>query len=41
MDKEAKVSGHYFFHKKENRCAAIADEVEVQEKFIAICETKV
>jgi NAD(P)-dependent dehydrogenase (short-subunit alcohol dehydrogenase family) len=38
QDKEAKVSGRYFFHKKENRYAPIADEVKVQEKFMAVCE---
>jgi NAD(P)-dependent dehydrogenase (short-subunit alcohol dehydrogenase family) len=37
-DQEVSVSGRYFFHKKENRYKAIADEVGVQEKFITACE---
>ncbi len=37
-DKEAKVSGRYFFHKKESYYLPEADNSEVQEKFISICE---
>jgi NAD(P)-dependent dehydrogenase (short-subunit alcohol dehydrogenase family) len=38
QDKEAEVSGRYFFHKKENRYLAGADDLEMQEKFISICQ---
>jgi NAD(P)-dependent dehydrogenase (short-subunit alcohol dehydrogenase family) len=38
QDKEAKVSGRYFFHKKENRYLAAADSLDIQEKFISICQ---
>ena len=33
----AKVSGRYFFHKKETRCNAEADDVELQERFMKLC----
>ena len=37
-DAEAKVSGRYFHHKKQARYLSGANEVEVQEKFLKICE---
>jgi NAD(P)-dependent dehydrogenase (short-subunit alcohol dehydrogenase family) len=37
-DEKAKVSGRYFYHQKEDRYSGIADDINVQEKFISICE---
>lgn len=37
-DEEAKVSGRYFYHKKEKYYRPEADDVEVQEKFLQLCE---
>jgi NAD(P)-dependent dehydrogenase (short-subunit alcohol dehydrogenase family) len=37
-DKRAKVSGRYFFHKKETDYNPEADDVELQEKFLDLCE---
>jgi len=37
-DKNAKVSGRYFFHQKENKYLPVADSVKVQEQFLSICE---
>jgi NAD(P)-dependent dehydrogenase (short-subunit alcohol dehydrogenase family) len=37
-DERAKVSGRYFFHKKETRYNHYADDVDVQEKFLDLCE---
>jgi NAD(P)-dependent dehydrogenase (short-subunit alcohol dehydrogenase family) len=36
-DKEAKVSGHYFYHKKEAHYLPAAKDINVQEKFLAMC----
>lgn len=36
-DPEATVSGKYFHHKKQSRYLPAADDVAVQEKFIALC----
>jgi len=36
-DEMAKVSGRYFFHQKEKRYNAEADEVVLQEKFLEAC----
>jgi NAD(P)-dependent dehydrogenase (short-subunit alcohol dehydrogenase family) len=36
-EKEAKVSGRYFFHKKEKYYNPAADNVELQEKFVELC----
>jgi hypothetical protein len=37
-DKEAKVSGRYFYHMREKYFLREADEPELQEKFLALCE---
>jgi NAD(P)-dependent dehydrogenase (short-subunit alcohol dehydrogenase family) len=36
-DEKAKVSGRYFYHQKENRYLAAADDISLQEKFISLC----
>lgn len=36
-DEKAKVSGRYFFHKKETQHNPEADDVELQEKFLGLC----
>lgn len=35
---QAKVSGHYFYHKKEKHYLPMAGDVNVQEKFLTLCE---
>ena len=37
-DKEALVSGRYFYHKKEKHHHSKADDKEVQERFLNLCE---
>lgn len=37
-DADAKVSGQYFHHKKARSYHAAADDIEVQEEFLKICE---
>ncbi|HLA59661.1 MAG TPA: SDR family NAD(P)-dependent oxidoreductase [Puia sp.] len=37
-DKEAKVSGRYFHHKKEVHYLPVANDVKIQERFLALCE---
>jgi NAD(P)-dependent dehydrogenase (short-subunit alcohol dehydrogenase family) len=37
-DAEAKVSGHYFYHKKQRRHVPEAADAEVQEKFLKLCK---
>jgi len=37
-DNTAKVSGRYFHHKKEAHYLPAADDITVQEKFLALCE---
>jgi NAD(P)-dependent dehydrogenase (short-subunit alcohol dehydrogenase family) len=37
-DPEARVSGYYFYHKREARFLAAAKDADVQEKFLALCE---
>jgi NAD(P)-dependent dehydrogenase (short-subunit alcohol dehydrogenase family) len=37
-DGNAKVSGRYFFHKKEAYHLPEADDIRVQERFLALCE---
>lgn len=37
-DPSAKVSGRYFFHRKEAHSLPEADDVELQENFLALCE---
>lgn len=37
-DKEAKVSGRYFYHMREKYFLPVAGESVVQEKFLALCE---
>jgi NAD(P)-dependent dehydrogenase (short-subunit alcohol dehydrogenase family) len=37
-DENAKVSGRYFFHEKERRYNADADDVGLQEEFLSVCE---
>jgi NAD(P)-dependent dehydrogenase (short-subunit alcohol dehydrogenase family) len=38
-DDEAKVSGRYFYHKKEKYHHPIADDTNVLDKFLELCET--
>lgn len=37
-DSQALVSGCYFHHKKQSRYLPVAKDVEVQEKFLSLCE---
>jgi NAD(P)-dependent dehydrogenase (short-subunit alcohol dehydrogenase family) len=37
-DKNAKVSGRYFFHQKERRHNPEADNIGLQDKFLQVCE---
>jgi NAD(P)-dependent dehydrogenase (short-subunit alcohol dehydrogenase family) len=37
-DEKAKVRGRYFYHQKEDRYLAAADDIRLQDKFISICE---
>jgi NAD(P)-dependent dehydrogenase (short-subunit alcohol dehydrogenase family) len=37
-DDEAKVSGHYFYHQKQKHYLPAASDVNVQEKFLTLCE---
>lgn len=37
-DDRAKVSGHYFYHKREARYRPEADDVALQDQFLATCE---
>jgi NAD(P)-dependent dehydrogenase (short-subunit alcohol dehydrogenase family) len=37
-DEQAKVSGRYFFHQKERRSNPEAEDVQLQEKFLSLCE---
>lgn len=37
-DKNAQVSGRYFFHKREARYQTAADDVAIQDRFLALCE---
>lgn len=37
-DEKARVSGRYFHHQREARYLPQADDVSVQEKFLALCE---
>jgi NAD(P)-dependent dehydrogenase (short-subunit alcohol dehydrogenase family) len=37
-DKEAKVSGRYFYHKREHHFLPVASDPLVQEKFLTLCE---
>ena len=37
-DKKARVSGRCFFHQRESRYLPAADDVAIQEKFLALCE---
>ena len=37
-DEKAKVSGRYFYHKKEAEYNSAADETELQEKLLSVCE---
>jgi NAD(P)-dependent dehydrogenase (short-subunit alcohol dehydrogenase family) len=37
-DEKAKVSGRYFYHRKESRHNAEADEVLLQERFLSLCK---
>ena len=37
-DPAAKVSGHYFYHKKPANALQAANDVTTQEKFLALCE---
>ena len=37
-DEEAKVSGHYFYHKKQKHHVPEAADADVQEKFLELCE---
>jgi len=37
-DEKAKVSGRYFYHRKENRHNAEADDVLLQERVLSLCK---
>jgi hypothetical protein len=37
-DDAVKVSGRYFHHKRAVRCNPQADDVQLQEKFLSLCE---
>ena len=37
-DEKAIVTGRYFFHQKERRHNAEADDIQLQEKFLSLCE---
>ena len=37
-DKKAKVSGRYFYHRKESRHNLEADDALLQERFLSLCE---
>lgn len=37
-DKRAKVSGRYFFHQKETRYNPEADDIQLQDRFLDLCE---
>ena len=37
-DKDAQVSGHYFFHKQQRRFAPDAADIRVQDEFLSVCE---
>jgi len=37
-DKNARVSGGYFHHKREARYLTAADDIAIQEKFLVLCE---
>jgi hypothetical protein len=37
-DEMAKVSGRYFYHRKESRHHPEADDVLLQERFLSLCE---
>jgi NAD(P)-dependent dehydrogenase (short-subunit alcohol dehydrogenase family) len=37
-DEKAKVSGRYFYHRKESRHNGEADEVLLQERFLSLCK---
>jgi len=37
-DKEAKVTGRYFYHMREHHFLTVASDPVVQEKFLALCE---
>src|SRR3954470_11527921 len=37
-DEKAKVSGHYFFHQKQVPSNPEADDVQLQERFLAMCK---
>ncbi len=37
-DSEAKLSGSYFYHRKQKRYAQDADDLDLQEQFLSVCE---
>jgi NAD(P)-dependent dehydrogenase (short-subunit alcohol dehydrogenase family) len=37
-DEEAKVSGRYFYHRKESRHNPEADDASLQERFLSLCQ---
>ena len=37
-DDSVKVSGRYFHHQKETRYKTEADDVQLQEEFLGLCE---
>ncbi|MDO1446985.1 SDR family NAD(P)-dependent oxidoreductase [Rhodocytophaga aerolata] len=37
-DPEARVSGHYFHHKRQEHYLSAAKDISIQEKFLALCE---
>jgi len=37
-DNDAKVSGYYFYHRKQDDYLHVADDIDVQENFLSMCE---
>lgn len=37
-DQKAKVTGKYFYHKEERKCNPEAEDIDLQEKFLEVCE---
>ena len=37
QDNEAKISGRYLHHKMEMNCNPQSNDVEIQEKFLSVC----
>lgn len=37
-DEDVKVSGHYFYHQKQKRYNPEADDVQLQDRFLTVCQ---